>query len=101
MAQATIEVNTAALNSDVQRIQSEIASLRSDSQRIQSTTAALNSMWDGDAKNAFVQAVQSDIEYLNQLIQAVDKFTGLTDDSRVEYERCENAVSGIVAAIRV
>lgn len=101
MAGTMIEVNTSTLRSDVSAISAEISGLKNDVERLKSTADQLSTMWDGNAKNAFIAAVNDDIKRLEELISAIGKFTDKTDSSRAEYEKCENAVAGIVAAIRV
>lgn len=101
MAGTVIEVNTSTLKSDVSTINGEISSLKNDVKSLRSTASQLSSMWDGSAKNAFIAAVNDDIRRLEELINAIGKFTDKTDTSRAEYEKCENAVAGIISAIRV
>ena len=101
MAATVIEVNTSTLRNDITRIDTEISGLKKDVKQLRATAQQLSTMWDGNAKTAFVAAVNDDIRRLEELINAMDKFTGKTDDARSEYEKCENAVSGIVASIKV
>lgn len=101
MAGSIISVNTSTLKGTVSDISAEIAGLKNDVNMLKITSAVLSGMWDGPAKNAFVSAVNDDIRLLEDLIKAIDKFTERTDTSRAEYDKCENAVAGIIAAIRV
>lgn len=101
MAGKTIEVNTSTLKNDVSAIFSEITGLKNDVQRLRTTLDQLSAMWDGNAKNAFMTAAKDDIQRLEELINAVKKFTDKTDTSRSEYEKCENSVAGIIASIKV
>ena len=101
MAGTIIEVNTSTLRNDVSRINTEISGLKKDVRQLRTTAQQLSSMWEGSAKTAFIAAVNDDIGRLEELINAIDKFTGKTDDARSEYEKCENAVSGIIASIKV
>ena len=101
MAKTVIEVNTGTLRTDVTNIQGEIRSLRSEAGKLRSAADQLSGMWDGPAKQAFMSAVKDDLGRLDALIQAMEKFTVQTSDAREEYDKCENAVSGIISAIRV
>ena len=98
---ATIEVNTSTLRNDISAINAEIKGLRNDVSRLKSTASQLSAMWDGNAKTAFITAVNNDIQRLEDLINMIGKFTDKTDNSRSEYEKCENAVASIVSSIRV
>ncbi len=101
MAGTVIEVNTSTLRNDVSRINTEISGLKKDVRQLRTTAQQLSAMWEGVAKTAFVAAVNDDIGRLEELINAIDKFTGKTDTTRSEYEKCENAVSSIIASIKV
>ena len=89
MAGRIIEVNTSTLRSDVSAIE-EAQALRE-----------LESMWDGNAKQAFSAAVNDDIRRLRELAKALAQFTEKTSEARREYDTCETAVSQIVSSIRV
>lgn len=101
MAGRMIEVNTSTLKSDVSTIMGEINGLRRDIQMLRDTANQLSAMWDGNAKAAFMTAVQDDICRMEELVKALEKFAEKTDSSRTEYDKCENSVAGIVSSIRV
>ena len=101
MATTIIEVNTSTLKTDVSSIETEIKALRTAATKIKDISTQLGAMWDGPAKIAFMAAVQDDLSQLENLIIAIEKFTQLTDESRSEYDKCEQSVAQIVASIRV
>jgi len=96
-----IEVNTATLRSDVSTIEGEIHGITTDADRLLQILHDLESMWEGNAKQAFSAAVTSDIAQLKELVKVMKDFTGKTSEAREEYDKCENAVAQIVASIRV
>ena len=96
-----IEVNTSTLKSDVATIEEELQKISTAAERLLQTLHELESMWDGNAKQAFSAAVNSDIAQLKELVKAMHGFTGKTGEAREEYDKCENTVAQIVAAIRV
>ena len=96
-----IEVNTATLKSDVDIIRVELMKIRENADRLLQILHELGNMWDGNAKEAFSAAVNSDIALLIELVKAMQNFTGKTSEAREEYDKCENAVAQIVASIRV
>lgn len=101
MGAKVIEVNTSTLKSDVSVIEGEIQSINSGANRLLQALHELESMWDGNAKQAFSAAVNDDILRLRELAKAMEKFTGKTSEARQEYDKCESAVSQIVSSIRV
>lgn len=96
-----IEVNTAVLKSDVASIEDEIRKITTAADRLLQTLHELEGMWDGNAKQAFSAAVNSDIAQLRELLKAMQNFTRKTSEAREEYDKCENAVAQIVESIRV
>lgn len=96
-----IEVNTTTLKSDVATIEAELEKISSAAERLLQTLHELESMWDGNAKQAFATAVNSDIVQLKELVKAMKNFSRKTGEAREEYDKCENTVAQIVAAIRV
>lgn len=101
MANSIIEVNTGTLRNDVSEIQGELQSLRRQVTALRNAASALGSTWEGNAKTAFMEALTDDINRLETLISAIEKFTNKTSDARTEYDRCENSVSQIIASIKV
>ena len=98
---AVIEVNTSTLRADVTEIEGEIKKINTQIDALTQTLHELSDMWDGPAKQAFVTAVQDDINTLKSLVQAISGFTNKTSQARTEYEKCENAVGQIVSSLRV
>ena len=101
MASSIIEVNTNTLKSNMETMQGHIHGLRKSAESLRNISGQLDNMWDGEAKQAFVTAVRDDLNRLETLISAMEKYTGKTDEARGEYDRCESAVSQIVSSIRV
>lgn len=97
----TIEVNTTTLKSDVATIEDELQKISSAAERLLQALHELESMWEGTAKQAFSAAVNSDIVQLKELVKTIKDFNGKTGEAREEYDKCENTVAQIVAAIRV
>ena len=98
---SVIEVNTTTLKSDVAAIEDELQKISAAAERLLQTLHELESMWDGNAKRSFSAAVNSDIAQLKELVKAMRSFNGKTGEAREEYDKCENAVEQIVAAIRI
>ena len=75
--------------------------LNVDMRKLSEVSMQLNSMWEGEAKQAFIMAVQDDIRRLSELITALEKFTTSTDTARGNYDTCEKNVSSIISSLRV
>jgi len=61
----------------------------------------LNGMWEGEAKEAFMNAFQTDLNSLEDMISILSDITSATSEARSDYEICESKVSGIVASIKI
>lgn len=101
MASNLIEVNTNSLKGDVDEIAVELEQISRDADTLRGLLAHLETMWDGNAKQAFSAAVWDDLERLGVLVQAMKQLTSRTSDARAEYDKCENAVAQIVSSIKV
>lgn len=101
MAVKIIEVNTNSLKNDVDIIAVELGKIRENADRLLSILSQLETMWEGDAKQAFSVAVRDDVKRLLELNKTMQDLTDRTSDARGEYDKCENTVSQIVSSIRV
>lgn len=101
MASRLIEVNTTTLRSDVSTIEEELKGLRACCESLEAALATLLTKWEGNSARAFDQAVRDDVRRLRELEKMVRSLTTQTSTARSEYDKCENAVSQIVASIRV
>ncbi|MCI1722771.1 MAG: WXG100 family type VII secretion target [Lachnospiraceae bacterium] len=96
-----IETNTGTMKSDVESIQTEIRGLTDDGKKLQNAVSELNGMWEGEAKEAFMNAFQTDLNSLEDMISILSDITSATSEARSDYENCESKVSGIVASIKI
>lgn len=101
MAAKNIEVNTSVLRNDVDAITGELEKILKNADQLSSILGELEGMWEGNAKQAFSQAVRDDLGRLKELVKAIQNLTQRTSDARQEYDKCENAVAQIVSSIRV
>lgn len=101
MAATVIEVDTGVLRSDVSVIHEELSGIGKDADKLESILGQLESMWEGEAKQAFSTAVRDDLGRLRELVKAMNTLTDKTSEARSEYDKCEGAVGQIVSSIRV
>lgn len=101
MTNQRIAVDTAILKSDVGKIDTQISKLKGQSKDLRSSLNTLATYYEGQAWDTFRTRMNQDLNNMDNLIQAIEKFTRKTDSARQEYERCESTVKGIVNSIRV
>lgn len=96
-----IEINTNALNSDIQNMQNELNGLRAEMKKAFSAVADLDQMWNGPANDAFNKAFQADHETMEEVCGILDRLIDYMIHARDEYCKCESAVSGEIDGIRI
>ena len=101
MAQLEIDVNTARLKTDVTNIEVLLKNILTGEERLLELLNTLSIMWEGKAQQRFVTEVHTDLDYLHGLVHEIARFNRLADESRQEYEMCENAVLDTVKSICV
>lgn len=101
MAGKLIEVNTNTLKANVSEIDGELHAILQCAEKLADILSQLESMWDGNAKQAFSLAVKDDLNRLQELVKAMQNLTDKTGEAREEYDRCESTVAQIIASIRV
>lgn len=101
MAESKIRVNTNNLNQTRQELQSKLDKIRNDIEQISANMSRLNSMWEGDAHQAFQQNVTSDIEYLTGACDSLQGIINYESTAVTEYNKCEQQVSDLISQIRI
>ena len=96
-----IEINTNALNNDIENMQSELNGLRGEMKKAFFAVTELDKMWNGPANDAFHKAFQADHETMEEVCRIVDRLIDYMIHARDEYCKCESAVSGEIDAIRI
>lgn len=84
-----IRVTAADIKRTSEQLKSFDQNFKSQVEKLNSSEGSLNSMWEGDAKNAFHAAFQSDREYMNQFYNLIQKYCQALDNIAVEYENAE------------
>lgn len=93
--------NLPVFNNSISDYDRAYQALVRDFSEVVSQITALNAMWTGQAHDALMERFRVD---QNDTQAMLDYLRELLDDLRYahqEYTRCENAVAGIIDAIRV
>lgn len=96
-----IKINTIRLNSDANEIASRITSLTQEMNALKQSVNQMNSMWTGEAKNAFVAAFNNDMKALETMIKDIESIHTYETNAKTKYENCERQVEQLVNSIRV
>lgn len=101
MAESKIRVNTDSLSRTRRELQEKLERIRENVKRITEDMGTLNAMWEGEAHEAFTQAAEADLQFLTEVCDALQRIVGFENTAVTEYDRCEQQVSEMIAAIRI
>lgn len=102
MSNTLIMVDTTnTLKADVTEMNAQLGRIMNYASQLEGTLRQLESMWEGEAKEAFSNAVRDDLRRLKDLVKAMQNLTDRTGEARKEYDKCENTVAQIIASIKV
>ena len=86
-----ITANTATIKSKAGELKTLNSSLKKQIEELVTTENSLNSMWDGDANDAFHKAFSQDIVQMNEFYNAVEKYVSSLLEILNTYEKAESA----------
>ena len=87
---ALIRVTASQVRSTANSLRELNQQFNSQVQNLQGSEESLNSMWDGQANDAFHAAFMSDKEYMTQFYNLINKYCEALDSIATEYENAEN-----------
>ena len=94
-----IAVNTSTLAGDIEELRGALSSARTQLEEMFEQIAELDTMWDGPANEEFNRQFGIDYENARNMCQAVESLLACMENARNQYDRYENAVNSVVAAI--
>lgn len=87
----TITANTGQITSKAQELKQLNDRLKNQIEELISTESSLNSMWDGDANDAFHKAFAQDVVQMNNFYNAIVAYVAKLQEIVSTYEKAENA----------
>ncbi len=87
---ALIRVTASQVRSTSTSLRDYNQSFDSQVKKLQESEASLNSMWEGQAKEAFHAAFEGDKEFMFQFKALVDQYCVALDNIAAEYEKAES-----------
>lgn len=101
MATNKIRVNTESLKQTQQSLQEKLKGIQTAIEKVSADIGVLNSKWSGDAHDAFVQSVESDIQFLTSVCEQIQGIIDYEGNAVKEYNKCEQQVADLIAQIRI
>ncbi len=86
---AEFSVNPQALKSKREQLSAQNEQLKARRNELEATNNSLSSMWEGDARNAFEQAVRTDLAKIDEFIQLIQQYCMALDDIISKYVEAE------------
>lgn len=96
-----IEIETRLLGQDKDTVQEEIQSLKSQTEKLKEQVETLGGMWEGPAKDAFMNQFAEDCEFIESFFAEMDAYVQAMEYAEMEYNKCENEAARIVEAIEI
>ncbi len=101
MAISKIRVDTGRLDQTRKELQAKLDKIRKDIDQIRDDMNTLNSMWAGDAHEAFETTVAEDISALGGMCDTLQEVINYESGAVTEYNKCEQQVADLITQIRV
>lgn len=92
-----ITVNTATLRTKASELRQQNSQFKAQVDNLNTQESSLNSMWDGDANDAFHTAFQKDITQMNNFYNAIEKYASSLEEIAKQYDSTEQANQSIAS----
>ena len=89
MASGTIEVNSSTIRKKACELKSLNKKFMSLVSTLKTTESTLNSMWDGEANDAFHKAFASDEKQMETFHGEIEKYASALESIATQYEKVE------------
>lgn len=96
-----IEIDTLKLKWDREEIEKRTGQIKSEVDDLFELVDSLNQMWEGSAKENFIQQMKKDYEIMKEIHGELERYIHHIEETQLEYERCENAITELVEAIKI
>ena len=101
MAIDKIEINTEALNRDIEVLEEKLANTNADIKDLYNNISELNTMWKGSANNAFNTQFNNDMNIMLEISSTLKEYIKSLKDARKTYVSCENSVNDTVKSLDI
>lgn len=94
---AIIRVTAAQLKTGAEELRNLNQQFKAAVSDLESTESSLNSMWEGDARNAFHQAFTNDKTQMDNFFNAIEVYAQRLEAAAAKYEQAEAQNTEIAA----
>lgn len=96
-----LEIETQRLQTDIDNLRMHLDGMRKTGDSMMAGINGMSSMWEGEAKNAFVAQFQSDYETLKSTADVIEDLIKTLEEAKQQYDTCESNVASIISALKV
>ncbi|MBE6758572.1 MAG: hypothetical protein E7554_00590 [Ruminococcaceae bacterium] len=96
-----IEVETGTLASDVVSLRELIEEVWEKKRKLITCMFNIDVMWDGPANDEYIAQYKRDDDAFDELLKSLIRAVDCMDYARSGYDKCEEEVSDIIAAINI
>lgn len=96
-----IVVNTNTLASDADNFENHIEAANARLESMKQNIDELNTMWKGQANEAFKQQFMIDYADMKEIINKCRKYKNLLSSAVTEYNKCDSQVNSLVNRIKI
>ncbi len=86
---AEFMVNFQGLNSKVEQLNAQNELLKAKRQALETTATGMSSMWEGDAQQAFTNAVRTDVAKIQEFENAITQYCSNLSQIISDYQTAE------------
>lgn len=86
---ALIRVTASEIRKTAEQLRTYNQNFDGQVKNLESSEGSLNTMWDGQANDAFHTAFMNDKQYMDQFYQLINKYCQALDEIAVQYENAE------------
>lgn len=94
------EVNLSNLNSDINNAHNSLNYIKKNIKGMYDEIKELDSMWDGEANDAFNVQFNSDYEVMLDVCKNIEAIINSMEFAKQEYTKCEGSISSAVQAMK-
>jgi WXG100 family type VII secretion target len=87
----SIQVTTGTLTNKATELKNLNSKLKNQIEALKTAESSLNSMWDGEANDAFHKAFNQDVTQMNNFYNAIEKYVTSLQQIAKAYEKAEKA----------
>lgn len=101
MAIKQIAIDTGILQNDINAYEEALNTVKSKMDNMFTNMKELDTMWEGEANNAFMVQFNKDYSSMKELCNLLTKLLEDLKLAKKEYDQCDSSVNTVINAIQI